>query len=573
MLQNLTCFFMVLVLATTIFLEQAYSVEPVVPKKPRPRDWVGEQNEIIKKKRSENIFYNEYEETYIDTIPLNSMEYKLELKADLFTDGKRSVDRLRKAIESILLEGQLVRSYMGKGRMKRKTRKVYFYDTRGTCILANNGYYLRERVSYEIGSRTVDIKYRSRDIEESGDRLVDDSYRAGKQKFEEDIVGIDSLYTHSNKTEIPEDVEIESQALDIYPTLSRAGLTRDHKLEQVGGYTATEYNYALGKIQYDNKFIDPDVKRSKKFKKGMVRRMELTLWYLPGVETPLGAELSWKLKDREGDYRKDVLQNADNLYNKIKGMTEWINPYPESKTLLFYSHAGGFCDSAAVLASDVALTILSYKETLSVNNIGGVHVDVDVLFKGKSKKTVLLPINFVEVLNVKSNMKVRPVRKMGVWYMQVQLDGSDKLHFSFDVYRYLNWRAGLDVYGFPNLDKGQFDNVKVKYQFVNTSVHKINNYLLNVRVPAGYLISRNIRVYPLKPNPVAPDRFRLVKGGIDVGYTLNEAYDHTQAFMLTTGKSVGVSFFMRPGKRNYLLLIACLLIIFGWLYFGRHMVK
>jgi len=539
----------------------------------KARDLVQEQNERVKEFRKENIFYNPYDETFISTIPLNSKEYKLELKPELFFEGRKSIDRFRKVIESVLMPGQLVKSYIGKKHIKRKSRHVYFYDTAGTCILSNNGYYLRERISHEIGLRTADIKYRSPDIEESGDRSVDDAFNMGIQKFEEDIVGINSLYTHSAKTEVPMDLDIAARALDIYPVLARSGLTRKHKLVRVGNYTANEYNYALAKVQFDNDYIDEDKKPDPKSKKGAVRKMELTLWFLPGEDKPMGAELSWKLKEKTGAYKKGTLRNASNLYNKIKVLDEWINPYPESKTLLFYSHAGGFCDSSSVPASKAALTILSYKETITVNAIGGAHVSVDVLLKGRNKGEILLPLNFREALNVKGNVPTRPIRINGTWYFLVKLDGGDKLHYEYDVHRYLDWRIGLDIYGYPNLAKGQFENVKVNYLFVNTSVHKINNYLLHVRLPEGFLISRNVVVYPLKPRVVNPDRYKLVKGGINVGFSLNDAADHTQAFSLTTGKSVGVSFFMKPGKRNYLMLIVGLLVCLGWLFYSRNTIK
>lgn len=94
-----------------------------------------------------------------------------------------------------------------------------------------------------------------------------------------------------------------------------------------------------------------------------------------------------------------------------------------------------------------------------------------------------------------------------------------------------------------------------------------------MRLPEGFLISRNIMVFPKKQRPVNPDRFKVVEGGIDVGFSLNEATDHTQAFSLTTGKFVGVSFFMRPAKKNYLIAIAGLLICIGWLFYARDVLK
>ncbi|MBL6990840.1 MAG: hypothetical protein ISR65_13730 [Bacteriovoracaceae bacterium] len=432
-------------------------------KKTKARDLVAEQNEIVKKRRKDNILYNPYDETFINTIPLNSKEYKLELRPELFFKGLQSIDKFRKVIESSLTPGQLVKSYIGKGRIEKKTRKVYFYDTPNTCVLANNGYYLRERVSYEIDSRTVDLKYRSIDIEESGDRLVDNVHKVGKQKFEADIVGINTLYTHSNKTEIPLELDIAKSALDIYPVLSRSGLTREHKLVKVGNYTAHEYNYALAKVQFDSSYIDTNNPAQKKSKVGTIRKMELTLWFLPGEDKPMGAELSWKLKDRRGAYKKETLRNAGNLYNKIKVNDVWVNPYPESKTLLFYSNAGGFCDSSATLASTSALTILSYEETVSVNKIGGASVSVDVLLKGKNSGKMLLPLNFKEALNVKGNMPIRAVKITGTWYFLITLDGRNKIHFEFDVNRYLDWRIGLDIYGYPNLAKGQFGNVSLNF--------------------------------------------------------------------------------------------------------------
>lgn len=568
MVRNFVCYLLGMLLGATAFGQNKL---PAPGKK--ARDLVDEQNKRIEEFRKDNLFYNPYDETFINTIPLNSKEYKLELRAELFFDGQQSIDRFRKLIESVLTDGQLVKSYIGAKQLKKKTRHVYFYDTAGTCILANNGYYLRERVSPKIDKRTADLKYRSRDIEESGDRIVDDVNKEGEQKFEEDIVGIDSLFTHSNKTEIPADLDISTAALDIYPVLARAGLTRKHQLVKVGNYTANEFNYALAKVQFDSAFIDkdndPKQKPKKKSKQGAIRNLELTLWFLPGETQPMGAELSWKLKEKTGEYNKETLRNAGNLYNKIKRLDKWINPYPESKTLLFYSHAGGFCDSSAVAASKSALTILSYEETIDVNKIGGAHVRVDVLLKGKSQDEILLPLNFREALNVKGNVPVKPVKITGTWYFLVKLDGGDKLHYEYDVNRYLDWRVGLDIYGYPNLAKGEFGNVKVSYLFTNTSVHKINNYLLHVKIPEGFHVSKKVAVSPAKPRVVNPDRYKLVKGGIDVGYSLNDATDHTQAFHLTTGHSVGVSFFMKPVKRSYFILVVGLLVCLGWLFYAR----
>ncbi|MBL6989209.1 MAG: hypothetical protein ISR65_05500 [Bacteriovoracaceae bacterium] len=515
---------------------------------------------------------NPYDEIYISTIPLNSKEYKVSLKPSLFKNGLKSIDEYREVIEGILSPGQLVKSYIGKKRDEKKTRLVSFYDTAGSCILKNNGFSLRDRNAVEVGERWASIKYRSKDIEESGDRSVDDAQKKGIQKFEEDLVGVDSIYSHSNKLKVAKDISLEHEALKIFPSLRRSGLSPSHRLVKVGNYTAHEFNYVLGEIRVDTRY-KKGVKKTKKFKKLSLRKLELTLWFLPNKSDPIIAEITWKIKDESGQYNKETLRSANNLFNKLKAMKKWVDPNPEPKTLMIYAHSAGFCSSAAMRASKTDITILSYLEKLKINKLGHAHVSVEVLLKGASNEEILLPLNFREAKNVKGTVPIWPVKINGTWYFSIQVKGKNRFTYEYDVFRYLDWRVGLDLDGFPNPTVGQFENVRVKYKFTNTSVHKINNYRLQVRVPDGYAISRVVGVAPKKLRKVDLDRFVLVKGGIDVGYAQNEAKDDTQAFSLSTGKYAGVTFYMKPAKRGYLIFIVGLLLCLGWLIFYRDILK
>jgi hypothetical protein len=515
---------------------------------------------------------SQWYETYISTIPLNSKEYKVSLKPELFTEGKKDVDRFREMFEQILKRDQLVKSYLGKKRVKKKTRYVSFYDTKGDCLLKNNGYSLRDRTAYEVGERWLSVKYRSRDIEESGDRVVDDSRAKGIQKFEEDLVGIESIYSHSNKVKVSDDLDIQQEALALFPTLKRTGLSKRHRLVKVGDYTAREYNYVVGKVRFDQRYKKAD-KSTKKFKDQSIRKIELTLWYIDGRDTPIMAEVTWKIRDKKGEYHQESVQNGNNLFNQLKMLHAWVDPNPEPKTMMIYAHSIGFCNSAATMAAKQDTTILSFVETVEVNAKGGAHVSTEVMLKGAKDQNILLPLNFKEAKNVTGSIPIAPLRVNGTWFFSIKLDGSTSISYQYDVDRYMDWRIGLDLDGFPNIAVKGHENVMVKYKFTNTSVHKINNYRLKMRAPPGYSISRIVGIAPKKIKKVDPDRFQLVPGGIDIGYTQGDAIHDTQAFTLPTGRYAGATFFIRPNNKGWFILILGVGLALVWLVTNRDVLK
>ncbi|MBT4793070.1 MAG: hypothetical protein HON90_15965, partial [Halobacteriovoraceae bacterium] len=492
-------------------------------------------------------YANQWETSYVDTIPLNSKEFKISLRPELFSRDVGTIDKYREVVEKLLAKN-LNKSYLGKKRNKSKTRLVSFFDTKGSCILKNNGYSLRERRATEVGERWINVKYRNRDIEESGNRPIEDLQKRGTHKFEEDIVGVDSIYSHSNKMEIEEDFDISRDALLVYPHLSRSGLQPSHKLVKVGNYTAHEYNYVLGRARFDKRF-DKNNKRTKKYKKQSLRAIELTLWFLDGSKHPIVAEVTWKVKDKNGKYHKQNLLNANSFFNRLKRLEYWVDPNPESKTLMIYAHSLGFCNSSAKKSSKQETNILNLTEKIQVNKKGHAHIRTEVLLKGSKGERILLPINFKEAKNIKSNLKAEAIRINGVWYMALVLNGSGSIWYEYDVYRFMDWRIGLDQDGFPNPLVGHHKNVVVKHKFTNTSVHKINTYQLEVKVPPGYEISRILSVAPKKIRKVDPDRFVISKETVRLGFSQSDANDETQVFSLKTGQYAGISINVKPAEK------------------------
>ncbi|MBT3236419.1 MAG: hypothetical protein HN353_10750 [Bdellovibrionales bacterium] len=521
---------------------------------------------------SSTAIASQWDEIYIDTIPLNSKEYKISLKPEQFNGGKRDVDRFRYLFEKILTPAQLVKSYYGKKRARKKTRYVTFYDTKGECLLKNNGFSLRERTAFEVGERWVNVKYRSRDIEESGDRNVNDHQQRGIQKFEEDLVGIESIYSHSNKVQISDQLDIPQNALTIFPVLGLTGLTNQHQLVKVGNYTVTEYNYVLAKMRFDRRYNKSD-SNTKKFKKRSIRKIELALWYIEGRDTPIMAEVTWKIKDKNGNYYQESVQSGNNLFNQLKLLDDWVDPNPEPKTTMIYAHSIGFCNSAATKAAKQDTTILSLVEQIDVNSKGGAHVNTTVMLRGAKDQNVLLPLNFKEAKSVTGSVPIAPVKINGTWFFSIKLDGKSIITYQYDVDRFMDWRIGLDLDGFPNVAVKGHQNVMVKYKFTNTSVHKINNYRLKMRVPPKYAISRIIGVVPKKIKRVDPDRFQLVANGVDVGFTQGEASHETQAFTLPTGAYAGITLLIRPEKKSPWLLILGVGLIILWLAKNRDILK
>ncbi len=266
---------------------------------------------------------------------VTSREYKIMLRPGLFSgDDEQLIDAAGKFWVAFR-EGIADLSPRTEGKLAeiRKRRMITFYDTPEQDLYAN-GYVFRERNDVDGDKREVMLKFRHPDRYVAQDRKMGAADAdKGDSKFEQDIKPpFDSVYSFSTKQKISADKAIDRMAdpAKLYPDLSKRlqHFDADEALLPVAELTIFERVVSGGSFRFGESGHDS-------------ADCSLTLWYSSGGEQkkPLLAEFSFKHEDESEDYDGDAALLIYRVFEKLRSMSDWAHPEPQTKTAYVYARA------------------------------------------------------------------------------------------------------------------------------------------------------------------------------------------------------------------------------------------
>ncbi len=254
---------------------------------------------------------------------LDSREFKLILKPEIFRNLNEGVKKIQKIIDS------KVDNLNGKFKpdidIKPKYRRTYYLDTVNYKLRSKN-FFLRVREDKESKKYTITLKCRH------PDRYISAAYDLSgpnhKIKFEEDIIAPHvskfSISAEFNDDEEPEINNLED-LIKIFPGLRKYDLG-EGRLEKVNKFEAKEISVELGKISYSDKNGEGYDNEIKTF---------LNFWYLPKPKKekmPLIVEFTY---DYSAINKKE--EEEKNKSNKVKISIEEFPLFVVRNTYELYS--------------------------------------------------------------------------------------------------------------------------------------------------------------------------------------------------------------------------------------------
>ena len=261
--------------------------------------------------------------------PVGSREYKLLLEPTLFngSNPELMVAAFWTDLDQ-LIQTTIVRPTAGSFTLN-KTRTVKFYDTTPTCLLYANNLVFREREENSI--REVTLKYRSFDRYVSAHQDMSGTESDALTKFEEDISAAYSIkYSHSTTQGISATKNLNKMddPVRLYPGLLNYNFDDTQAISLVGDLTVLELVYKGTSVDLGSENGD----------------FSLTLWYnIVDLSMPAVAEVSFKYKDADGYYSKNVVTRAQDLFKSMQTMDTWLATNSISKTAFVYNYDQNFC--------------------------------------------------------------------------------------------------------------------------------------------------------------------------------------------------------------------------------------
>ncbi len=253
---------------------------------------------------------------------LNSSEYKILLKSEMFSDYEKGFAEYWQIIQEVAAaEGIPV--IPKEKPLKLSHKQVSFWDTEG-LDLRKNSFLLRRKSKYKGGEidpgYEFGLKFRQPDPKTtmSKDLTMTDGYvpKFDRIELESDIVyysvkkgGNDVTYAVSNSVQL-DDMPSNTYGgfAKIYPVLSTLGISEEAELYMVAGVAVDEWMVKPGKLEFGD---------------GLYGRMDMSVWI---VDTEAGemriAEFSF-----DHDFVKDKQYDAE----AMKRCTTFINKLNEYK--------------------------------------------------------------------------------------------------------------------------------------------------------------------------------------------------------------------------------------------------
>jgi len=276
---------------------------------------------------------------------LNSREYKLILKKDLFKDKFDGIEKVKSIITS-QVENQ--GGTFNAVNPEFKLKKVWYLDTENHELYKNknNGLVIRVKENQEKQGYKVEIKVRkpNRNDAASYDLLHPEKsekyeFKDEKYKFEEDIkTPSDSVFSVSSVFEYKQELYLNSynDILSIYPSLSLDVSDKQAKLVKVNDFEADEFNPDLGEIIFAN---------------GKSAQIQLSIWNSPkdsslpsiiefDIDVKAEKEPLNKNDNNFEEFPQSKVGDIDKLYKKLQeeNIGIAILKPPKTKTEFAYDY-------------------------------------------------------------------------------------------------------------------------------------------------------------------------------------------------------------------------------------------
>eukprot|EP01080_Neovahlkampfia_damariscottae_P002158 gene2158-2023_t len=201
-------------------------------------------------------------------------------------------------------------------------QEVYFYDTKGVCLLYKNNLILRKRIEFENGtfSKILTLKTRSTDRYISGNIKVvnrNSSFVEVKTKFEEDIKPpFQNSFSYSASAEMTSEPNTLRNTSVFFNNIEELDFDfLDKELFPVGGVFTRVYK-------------NMEFSMTDKYSSDIV----LTLWFDKTTKKLGIAEFSFKLKDKKEDFDYEVARNAKDFYKDLQEKFSWGDSKSSYKT-------------------------------------------------------------------------------------------------------------------------------------------------------------------------------------------------------------------------------------------------
>lgn len=265
---------------------------------------------------------------------LGSREYKVLLRAEKFQENP-VVNAANEFLSDLMKQVDNGPAISGSFK-PHHDRTVMYYDSPGHCVLRERDYGLRSRI--EDGKRKISLKFRSTDQAKAAARDVSGSSKKAKTKFEQDITPQSSKYSHSTKQPLSDSKNINKikDIKDLYPTTTQFDDVSDDALVPIGGLNIHE-------LTFDGPTSDLG---------DGTAEFTATVWYDGDSKTPSIAEISFELAaNEEKVFTSEVSANAQDIFQVIQGMDNWVAANSTTKTTWVYAHDPSFCESDKKTAS------------------------------------------------------------------------------------------------------------------------------------------------------------------------------------------------------------------------------
>ncbi len=264
-----------------------------------------------------------------------SREYKAMLAPDRFEDRSSGAAQFWAELQDLAKSTGEIRA---KGELDRKaTRTVAFLDT-ADFTLKHRGLILRQRTGDEGVQYTLKCRSEDRYFAAGTDLRAADGHRA-KQKLEEDIAPpFRCRFSHSTTVDLPDadTPKTLGDAADIFPILGKLRVDAgrcppDTPLRIVNNTAAYERAYNGAKLIFDRKGDWDDTEEAS---------VALILWSDGKEGRPLVAEASFRLKDTEERFSRELAATAREFYSLMQRL-DWCRADGMTKTEYIYRGAAG----------------------------------------------------------------------------------------------------------------------------------------------------------------------------------------------------------------------------------------
>ncbi|MCG7586829.1 hypothetical protein [Photobacterium sp. OFAV2-7] len=269
---------------------------------------------------------------------VTSREYKMMLDSSRFNFNEEAsiVDQVFNNVSQVISSAADT-DVESKYKLSKK-RKVRFYDVPGSCLLRENGYSFRERITK--GDSSMSFKFRSPDRYITGFENLQSSHSEAETKFELDIgVKADntfsSIYSKSTKFKSNDKVKTMDYINSNFPYFKgNYQFSGDITLRPVSSLTVYERVYKGLEFNLDQ----------------LESEVSLTLWYLnkpTSNDKPIVAEISFDFEDDSAMYSKLSVNKAKATFDAMQKMSDWVDPHSVTKTSFVYSYNPEFCQPSS----------------------------------------------------------------------------------------------------------------------------------------------------------------------------------------------------------------------------------